>query len=134
MAFSTSNGAAGEGGIFVLSGTASAASPLLVANFKDPPGRVAIGPDGKPCNVYTVKNLSTDSSYIAAFRVLGLQGSGETSSNYVTVSAGEKENLQIGNLSNGLTYVQAWLLTSTGVTAGSGSIYCSGQVISRRES
>lgn len=125
----------GEGRITVISGTVSQASPALLCDFKPAGGKVTQGPDGLPVNVYCVVNPATAGSFILGVKVAGLHttASGQTE-NYFAVWPGMAKDLQVGDKTNGIGKVWAFLMNGDGTAAGTSStLTFSCGVVSRRE-
>ena len=128
-------GLLGEGGIVSLSGTFNSASPATLADFTLTGGQISIGPDGRPCNIYTVTLFDTNSAYLLAVRVTGLQDNSTASKALVIPNV--PQPFQITEHANDLKQVKGWLTTNTGAdlsgTATANSATVIGFVMGRRE-
>ena len=120
----------GEGGLGLLSGTASAATPVTLVDFRPSSGNaISNGADGRAVNAYTVHNGDTTGLYLVRGRVDGLQENNTASA--FTIWPGLDKTFQIGLNRNELTRITAWATDMSGNTF-SGSITISGEPLSRR--
>lgn len=119
----------GEGDVIAISGSCSAASPLVLCDFTPTGGMASAGVDGQPVNGLLFFNCDTTSTYVLHVKARGLHDNNTTSS--MTIPPGGSAPLQIGLQGQSLQYVVAWPSTFGNATF-SGTIPVCGGVMTRR--
>src|SRR6187431_717581 len=102
----------GEGRVTTISGTVSQASPAILCDFAPKQGQVTQGTDGLRVNCYTVCNPATAGSLMIAVTVHGLHTTISDTANYFAVLPGLAQPFQIGDKTNGIGKITAFLLNS----------------------
>ncbi len=128
-------GLLGEGGIVSLSGSCNSAAPATLADFSLTGGMRTVGPDGRAANIYNLTLADTNSAYLLAVRVRGLQENSTTSKALVIPNIPHPFQLRLNT--NELTLVEGWLTDNAGAdltgNATSNSARVIGFVMGRRD-